>query len=375
MLYQVVSNVADKVELFVEGEMTVAEVRVLVGAMIGADERNIRLTFQGHVLEDDAAPWDAVLRTYPLVDGVPRKLFAYVSGRQRAEAPSGEALRAALLTTSNTAEEERAARENARMMEPVIDMMVRNPGFLDMLISTQPELKEVIKGQPDVERLLRDPDTMKTLMMSRFDPDRMRSLSRDMQLQFAHISATPGGEQRLQHYTEGASQSIVQALESAQQESDGGVDEALARPDPNKKANDEALPNPWANQSSSSSQAPAEMNTNAMRAILASSGGGGSRMPFLGPPGHAPPAAARNLFSAVTDMFPQGIPPVSGSGVHLPGLAQAREAVPNDAVRWAAQLSMLKDMGFEDEALCIEALRATNGDVDKAVGFIVDRNS
>ncbi|CCW60998.1 unnamed protein product, partial [Phytomonas sp. EM1] len=42
----------------------------------------------------------------------------------------------------------------------------------------------------------------------------------------------------------------------------------------------------------------------------------------------------------------------------------------NGGALYAPQMSILREMGFEDEELCLRALEATNGDVEDALTYI-----
>ncbi|KAH9592977.1 Ubiquitin-associated domain [Trypanosoma melophagium] len=391
MLYQIVSNVCDAVELFIDDAMTVGEVRVLAGAMVGAEEdRHVAVTFQGHLLHDDGLPWAALLRARPLPPGGPRKLFVHVSDRH----PDGsaEAMRVALRAAAATREEERAGRDQARMMEPIIDMMVQNPRFMDAVLGADPAMKRILKGNPEMERMLRDPETLKSFIMAQMDPEQRRLMSRDLQLQMAQVSAIPGGEQLLERYVT----SILQELDSdgdpTQRDTATEVDEEQARPDPNKEANCEALPNPWKQQSSSASSSSMQNNldwmgpntdmTNFLLNNLGGenpSGSGNSAFPsFLQLLGNSSLMSGDNPFATAGSFVPQGVEAsnretMAQPSTTAPASEKTTDNAAKDKTQWAAQLAMLKDMGFDDEALCLEALNETNGDVDAAVSFIVDK--
>ncbi|RNF06775.1 ubiquilin [Trypanosoma rangeli] len=379
MLFQVVSNIAEKVDLFIEDDMRVGEVRVLIGQMIGADEETIRLTFQGHVLEDDTATWALVLKLYPLADDTPCKLFAHVSEKLRTGSASSEAMRAALMSVAGH-ENERDARAQAKMMEPVIDLMVRDPSTLDMMISINPGLKEMLNKHPELKRHFCDPETLKTLMMSQIDPDQRRSLSLGMGLQLAQLSAMPGGEQLFERMTSEYMNDMSALTETTGLSASDSVDEAQARPDPNKEANSEALPNPWEQQPSS---AGGRLESNLMSqnpaGLLSLFGGGhnaGSAAPLAGLPSNLPFLLANGNPHTSTSFLPSWITTSSNVGgqAQPAGSTQAGETS-RIAAEWAPQLAVLREMGFDNEALCLEALRASNGDIDGAVNYIADKDA
>ncbi|KAF5223364.1 hypothetical protein ECC02_003643 [Trypanosoma cruzi] len=377
MLFQIVSNVADKVDLFIEDEMTVGEVRVLIGQMIDADEKTIRLTFQGHVLEDDKATWELILKMYPLAEDTPRKLFVHVSERLRTGSASMEALRAALVSASGQ-EDEKAARVQARLMEPVIDLMVKDPSMVEMMLSSHPGLKQMLEKHPELKSHVCDPETLKTLMMSQIDPDQRRSLNRGMGLQLAQLSALPGGEQLFEHLTSEYLNDMAALTETHVSSSSDNVDEAQARPDPTKEANSEALPNPWERQTSSLQGASGlnsvNGNTNNLFSAFGGLGASGGSMPFAGLPGNIASLGHTNPVTAASFLPPRMLSS-SHEGNHVPTTdpTHTREASANTG-EWASQLATLREMGFDNEALCLEALRASNGDIDGAVNYIADKD-
>ncbi|EKF32038.1 hypothetical protein MOQ_004118 [Trypanosoma cruzi marinkellei] len=378
MLFQIVSNVADKVDLFIEDEMTVGEVRVLIGQMIDADEKTIRLTFQGHVLEDDNAAWELILKMYPLAEDIPRKLFVHVSERLRTGSASMEAVRAALVSASGQ-EDEKAARVQARLMEPVIDLMVKDPSMLEMMLSSNPGLKQMLEKHPELKSHICDPETLKTLMMSQIDPDQRRSLNRGMGLQLAQLSALPGGEQLFEHLTSEYLNDMAALTETNVPSSSDAVDEAQARPDPTKEANSEALPNPWERQPSSLQGASGlnnsmNGNTNDLFSAFGGHGASGGLMPFAGLPSNIASLGHTNPVTAAS-FLPPWMLPSSNETNQVPPTdpTHTREASANTG-EWASQLATLREMGFDNEALCLEALRASNGDIDGAVNYIADKD-
>lgn len=377
MLYQIVSNIADKVELFIEDDMTVGEVRVLIGQMINADEETIRLTFQGHVLEDNKMTWGLVLDMYPLAEESARKIFVYVSEKLRANSVNFESVRASLLSAT-IQEEEKAAREEAKFMEPIIDYMVKDPSMIEMMVSSVPELKKVLDDEPELRSQICNPETLKNLMMSQIDPDMRRTMSREMGLQLAQISAHPGGEQMLEHYTSKYLSDMAALSEMNATPPRERVDEAQAQLDQKKGINREALPNPWEQQTTPAPPhvAPRPLADNQaisspLAALFGANAAGAGNVPPTTPfYGSANPFAAAllnrqpvmppaNTWNAAQ---PQS---ASGGGAKNGGVA---------AARWVAELVVLKEMGFENEELCLEALTAANGDIDEAVNYIVSKN-
>ncbi|CBH17021.1 hypothetical protein, conserved [Trypanosoma brucei gambiense DAL972] len=351
MLCQVVSNITDPVELFIEPEMTVGEVRALVAEMtVDSNDWNVRLTFQGHTLEDDEETWSSVTQQYPVAQGVAPKLFSHASKKREEKARPPVSL---------PLMEEQKDRQQAKLMEPIIDTLVNDPNFSEMMISGQPSLRRLIDANPEVGRLFRNPETLKSLIMSQIDPDQRRAMNRNVQLQLAQISAIPGGEQLLERYTSGLMDDMDLNLDLVRNtKTKVPEDEKDDNSESVRGVNSEALPNPWSQSTNTADSG----NTNTFS---------NAAMNLFGIPGNVGHPSLGNLFgSGLGGPFPFMSP-----GISIPQTGVTASQRGDDATRWSQQLAMLKDMGFMDEELCLEALRMTNGDVDMAVNFIVNKDS
>ncbi len=69
---------------------------------------------------------------------------------------------------------------------------------------------------------------------------------------------------------------------------------------------------------------------------------------------------------------------VAGGGLapaqrEAPARASPPPAPPaaDPSVTWASQLAHLRDMGFDDQRVCVHALTVSNGDIDAAVNLIL----
>ncbi|EPY26175.1 ubiquilin [Angomonas deanei] len=339
MEFQLVSNVAERETIVVDDSMTLEEVRGLIAAVLGTSEDNsVTLTYNGKNLVDDSTVFTELIS---VIDGdktvTQRKLFCHV-GKGKAKDVSLESLRANLPSKESVAADESAKRSQAKMMEPMVDMMVRNPQYLQMMLRQQPDLKETMEKSPEVARMLQDPETLKDLIMSQIDPDRGREMSTTLRSQLAQLDAIPGGRMMLERYTHDLGDTNADINLPKTKDDLYCVPEEDARPNPNQETNTAALQNPWATPSASAS------------ANRPTAGGG------FPPVDASMLSAAMSMFAPQTASNPTANPFLSGGN----GGASLKE-------RFASQLSILKDMGFEDEQLCLSLLERYNGDVEAVV--------
>lgn len=412
------SSGGEKQTLVLEDDMTVGEVRGLIGAMLDLPESStVAMTYVGRQLNDDELTWGDAVRaveassssfkakpptsaangaTSPPQPPQPvRKVFCRVTSRAPTSDVSAEALRAALASKERTAAEEKAEREQARRMEPMIDALASSPEFVDRMLDMQPGLKKMIEEHPEVGRDLRNPEVIKAMMMSQIDPDRRREMNRSLELQMAHIAAIPGGQQLLDRHMSGMLASLD--ADGTRTEADlHAASEEHARPTPGKSVNSEALPNPWASSSPALPSGPPPLppmpGFSPFGPMMGAGRGGGHAATGAAPPpalggglyGQSPAAAFAQLFggNAGTPFGYGG----SGNGGGLPMMPPANamsssagaapvggSLAPATTADYSSQLVTLREMGFDNEALCKEALAACNGDVEDAVVYIAER--
>lgn len=319
VLLRVISNTNGTFEFAVELDGTVGETRALLEAqMIGeTDTKRVKMTFRGVVLEKDDQVWRQ------LAPKDKESMYAVVMSSQSV-VPS------ALPPVGAPSFSANPMGDQARMMEPMIDSMVSNPGFVDMLIAMSPELKEAVAKNPDMRRQLQNPEMMKLLMRSQYDPMARKEVDRALSSQMAQLNAIPGGMAMLERMMGNMLQEERYAPKTAADLK--MATEENSKPQAGLSANNQEAPNPWARRPPPQTQRP-PMLPQAQR----------SPMPFFNP------------FMGLGGI---GQPPV---GFNAP-------APPSPD--YSQQIAMLKDMGFEDEALIRRALEASKGDVDGAVAFI-----
>lgn len=378
---QVVTNRGEKFEFVVEPATTVGELRTIVREMGGGTSGSsnslaTKMSIRGVQLIDDNAKWSQLpLPHSSMTDG--EKLYVHFSSAAAAERRSGSNIPAGAsnfmfdpngggappgASAAAKKEADNAARARARMMEPIVDSMVRNPAFVDSLISSQPELKSLIQEHPQVEQELRNPETLKQMLMSQIDPDKRKEVNRAMQLQLAQLSNVPGGTAMLERY-------MAKALEQPEgKRSAADLRDAVeehSRPDPSLSSNDAALPNPWARSQSSVGAGMFPTTT-------------GGR-PHATMPPSLPPFGAQAMwppFPSVSNQqqnlqhlfraLPQ--PPVTVR--EAPPVPPPLSLVPPERAEdddYSEQLVVLLEMGFEDDEACMRALRACHGNIDAAV--------
>ncbi|KPA80874.1 hypothetical protein ABB37_04286 [Leptomonas pyrrhocoris] len=415
MEFHIISNRGDKTTLCIDDEMTVGDVRGVAAAMLDAPEdRVMTMSLGGKLLTDDAEAWvDLCARLFRSQQPAPmqRKIFCNLTDKPVTEMQSGEVMRMFGSKEERKLEMEKE-RQSTEAMESMVESLSQNPALLESILRLNPQIEKMQKKSPEMARMLKDPEMLKTILMSSVNPERRKEMERSAELQLAQISAMPGGQQAINHFMD-------------QMNADGGEEETenerairigtsapadtndrVYTPDPTKEANNDPLPNPWAAAGVGASAAAAGAAANPYGAM-----GGGGMTPG-NPFGFFPPAApnATAAGPSSSPSFPS-LPfgsqdPATMQAVWMMmmqsmsntnGAAPAATASPSQAVQVEsadpeaqasaepvsvvseetiqAGLAALREMGFEDEAMCREALQATGGDVEAAVDYIADHES
>lgn len=388
---QVITNRGDKFQYVVEPHTTVQELRTIVQEMGGGGGSSVttKMSIRGLQLVDDHAKWAHLpLPHASMIDG--EKLYVHFSSSAAAEGRNGgnipqgassflfdQAGAPAGASASARKEAESAARARAAMMEPMLDAMVRNPAFVDNLIAMQPELKAMIREHPQVESELRNPETLKQIMMSQIDPDRRRDANRTMQLQLAQLSNIPGGTAMIERYMSKALQQpegkrTVADLRDALEEH--------SKPDPTLSSNAAALPNPWDARTAAPAAPPAAFPPSAAYLNSALNPFGGQNFQpqthSASAQSHPSQSSLQQLFGAMPRALPTQTQPHSFA--YVPPQQQdvlATSSPPLDEsgdADFSEQLVVLLEMGFEDDEACMRALKVCRGDIDAAVCFLAD---
>ncbi|KAK7201785.1 UBA/TS-N domain containing protein [Novymonas esmeraldas] len=399
MEYQIISNKGEKVALFIDDEMTVADVKGVAAAMLDAPEDVVMtVSLNGKLLGNDGETWAELRgRLFRGLQPLPmqRKLYCTVTDRPVVEVQSAEVLRMLPSKEEKKLEQERE-RANAAAMDSMVDSLADNPAFLQSMMSMNPMLAKMQKKSPEVARMLQDPETMRLLLKSSVNPERRREMERSLELQLAQISALPDGQQMINHYMNQFTDDLDDGDEQQPQPSAASATEAgdtLNHPDPTKDAVNDPLPNPWA-----AAAAPAPAASSATATPFAGPGGfpfgnpfaasafGGAAPPgptsFLGSGSASAPSASHSNPASMNAMLasmmqamqatPSAPPPPAPAAATAPAPAP-HATVAEDVMQRG--LSVLRDMGFDDEALCREALLACAGDAEAAVDYIAEHQS
>lgn len=347
-MFVVVCNACENFDIRLDGSMTVRDARALITSKLGSVGRNatIKLSLRGIQLLDDNATLQQLAPSAVFRDQERLHVSVAVGGELRA---AGADLPKGLLANSRR-EEDVAQREQARMMEPMIDMMVRNPQFVDSMFASQPEVQAMMRSNPEMARELRNPEVLKNMILSQIDPDQKRQMSRTMQLQMAQIANIPGGSAMLErHMNKFLQQPAGKRTRADLQD----ATEEHSRPDDHRQFNAEALPNPWSRAATSAPRNPL-----------------GLGVPYSAPTLTSPPPLRQTtpphgeFLRLLSSLEPRS--GAAAASTAPPQPPPARREFPE-------QLDILLDMGFEDLELCQEALDVCNGDVDAAVCYMAER--
>ena len=326
VVLEVVVAGGDRLRVAVDSSMTVGEVKLLLdqmGPYCCGDEGSVKLNYRGKQLTDNRTKWKH------LSPHSSEKLYAFFVKPGYNNSARTTHATAVVRSDDDKREERRLAARRAAQMEPFLDAMTSNPQLLEMILASSPEMRQMVQQNPEIERELRNPEVLKAMMRSSYDPDAMREMSTSMNLQLSQVRSMPGGAAAIER----AVGSILrdQSAHGPQSAADlRDASEMNSKPSVGQDANTSALPNPWTNSCS-----PIESRNNRVSMTP-------SNMVQL-PLQHTaePTSSSRDV---------------------------------GDRFKYRRPLAMLRDMGFVDEVLMLEALRSSGGDVDGAVDYIASRN-
>jgi ubiquilin len=271
---------------------------------------------------------------------------------------------------------------------PMMRAMLSNPQTLRAVLQMNPQMQRLMQSNPDVAAMLNSDSMLQQIADAALNPE---TLANDRALQ--HIESLPGGGAALARAWQQVAEPMLDSLTPQVAEPDeivGELDETAP------------FPNAWSPGSSAAANP------------FAAFGGGGGAVPPVNPfaafgagagGGAMPPAnpfaafnsTNANPFAAMlaaqqqraAGASPFSLPPgqalsflnspIAQQMLNDPAFMQSlaannlstfgggTPAAETLATRFASQLSLMDDMGFTDRPRNIEALRATNGDVDAAV--------
>jgi hypothetical protein len=263
-------------------------------------------------------------------------------------------------TTSSTTPSSRTPSYRDQMRQlasnPMMRALLSNPESLRAMLQMNPQMQRLMQTNPDVAAMLNSDSMLRQIADAALNPE---TLSQDRALQ--HIESMPGGGAALARAWQQVAEPMLDSLTPQ-----------VAEPDENLGELDESAPFP--NAWSPNANAPPASSPFAVN-------------PFLQPPASASPFGmspaqsfaflnspmAQQMLSDPSFMqslsnFQQQRPASLFAGGASPfGVRPAPVSNETLAARYSSQLALMDDMGFTDRVQNIDALRATNGDVDAAV--------
>lgn len=396
--YLVISQMGRE-EVVIDDTLTVKEVRAVLHAVLGANENEVvSISCCGKRIDDQMGCWgEAMVTLFPQVNyaapsatpsfSVYHKLHCYV-GAEKAEgltSANGQDRRYGggsfsmppelMKNNMNSVEREQVVS----MYGPMVEAMAENPEFLMPMLKAQGLNPE----HPKVQELMRDKELLKRMLMASFDPDARRAMTQEMNLQMAQIEAMPEGSYMLHSLMDQMADEKL-FTDPTRTESDlHCASEENSRPNPTQSANKEVLPNPWDNP-------PAANNVSGMNMLQGNPMGGLGGMGMMpGMWGRMPPQSASSMSAQQQQALTQLMSSMGGGpwgmGAAAPSAPQAgvpanssnspsssSNTVSQAELRrvYSTQLVQLQSLGFEDEALCLEALAEAGGDIGGAVDYI-----
>ncbi|KAJ1561880.1 hypothetical protein HK096_002991 [Nowakowskiella sp. JEL0078] len=371
-----------------------------------AEPEQLRLIAQGRVLSDDNSLLSSFSLTSDTIIQIVKSAANVTASLPATPSPT------AASPSSNS------FGMPPEMMQGMIQMMTRNPEFMQSMLNSDPRMQQLMESHPEVRELLSDPNFMRQRMEEMMNPNLMNEAMRNQDRALSNIESMPGGMNYLQQMyrsmqgplgqssdpnpsTEEANRRFAQRL---------GVDLSNSRSV--DAPNSEALPNPWASPTTRNSETTSIGNQLARTPATLSPSQG-----LLSPRQQSPNQFISLLQQTATQQQPQveqsNIPQTMASAQMqfirqmqqlqlqnnptLPSLqaqaplnplffsfgqpqipqvtpATATQVVPEQLPenRYANELQLLKEMGFDDKTKCIHALMASGGNTDAAVAYLLD---
>jgi ubiquilin len=198
-------------------------------------------------------------------------------------------------------------------MQQMMDQMLADPATLQTMMQMDPRMQQVMQQNPAMAQMMQDPQFIRTMM----NPASLRAM---MQLQNSMGGAGPGA---------------------------GG---AMMPPMPMMR-----MPPPSYNLTPPPPQTPLTGGldfSNLLQQMQSSN---------IHNPGDSP-FGASSAFGGATPPF--------ASMFAAPPFLQQQQQHPAD--RYHRQLASLRDMGFDDEQLCLRALEVNHGNLNRAVDMMID---
>eukprot|EP00049_Salpingoeca_infusionum_P026566 m.26400 g.26400 ORF g.26400 m.26400 type:complete len:394 (+) comp8826_c0_seq3:149-1330(+) len=374
-----------------ELSMEVSGLRAKIAELVSLEKERLRLVCSGHVLKDSRT-----LESYNLKDGsviiavevkgakgapptpstpaasvfqdTPAAPTRQAGTRSATETPSGSSSSSGSGSGADrfrgtTPAERQQALQQLFSNPQALMQMLQSPAFANT------PMAQMALRDPNFQRLLQDPEALMELqqmLQSEGAGSDGPPVSRDLfdqAIRCMNGEPLPPGSQQV-HLQDAAGNPVTVRIEvPAHLRSSGSVASAVSS---------SSVPAPGATSAPPPSTGPfREIVSRADIAAALRAALGDAAKPASSGPASAQPAAT----SATTSNEPPAAAPDAGDP------APAQDAAPQaqggdgsddggDAQQYAAQLQQLRDMGFADEAQCLQALRAAGGDVNTALQFL-----
>ncbi|KAL7750236.1 hypothetical protein RI367_004409 [Sorochytrium milnesiophthora] len=360
----------DRFEMRVPLDTTVAAFKELIQEKANIEPAAQRLVFSGRILRDED-----VLSSYGVKSGSQINVVRMAKNKAAEEASSSSGASASPGASAGGLPQMPGGPDALAqaMNNPMMQALLDNPDFMRSILQMNPQFQRMAQENPEINHILNDPAHLRQMMQAMRNPSAMREMQRNQDRALANIEMLPGGMDALQRMYNTVQSPMEEALgpqrnlqaeEAANQRLAQQLNVARA---PTDQINQQA-PAPAAAAPAAAPARPpvGHMAPPDLSAILNSLGGGGQRPA-------APPQFSPTMFSpwmATGAPAPSPVTPVQPRIGDISANAGVTRDLSSLAERYASQLDMMVDMGFErDQAL--KALSLTGGNVDAAVNWLV----
>jgi len=243
---------------------------------------------------------------------------------------------------------------------PLASSLLDDPEIIRSMLDSSAQMRELRERHPELSQILNDPQLLRQTMEVVRNPTLMREMIRSTDRALSNIEAVPGGFNALRRMYHSVEEPMWQATVDAafgSGQNPGNRDNAdqydLQTDD---APNTDPLPNPWEKSTPPPVGAPPQPQ---------------SRRPIAAVP---PQLVSPHTQSA--NPVPLQTPSVIQQAMQRLSLNVAPQVQPTEVVEtgasFAHQLIQLQSMGFNDTEACLHALRASNGNINRAIDYLLN---
>jgi ubiquilin len=281
---------------------------------------------------------------------------------------------------------------------PPMQQLLNNQSVMNSLITSNPQIQPILEKNPELRALLQDPEFFKQSLEMMRNPQLMREVVRNSDRAMSNIDSIPGGYNLLKKVYEDIQKPLDEAMAAGHvipAETTSGSKDAGKKGQP--------LPNPWGPVTTAKAapfslaqgapSMPADMwsgvagmmqDPNMQQMLMGMMGGPATKKAADGAAtgsklqGNSNPMATlfdSNFLRAFGQLEEHVTAGSADSSANVTNNFSdfLRFSEGNKEVKYKYELQQMKSMGFDDVNKNIDALERSNGEVSKAIDYLIDQ--